>query len=70
MPPAWSSYRKVHSGKHVEVLADEQKATTVGFLVRADGWFSDQGITCRRVLSDNGSSYRSGDWQKHSRHWL
>jgi transposase InsO family protein len=48
----------------VEVLSDEQKATTVGFLARAVGWFSEQGITCRRVLSDNGSSYRSGEWRK------
>ena len=48
----------------VEVLRDEQKATTVGFLVRAVGWFSEQGITCRRVLLENGSSYRSGEWRK------
>jgi transposase InsO family protein len=49
---------------YVEVLPDEQKATTVGFLARAVGWFSQQGITCRRVLSDNGSAYRSGAWRK------
>ena len=48
---------------YVEVLADEQKATTIGFLARAIGWFSEQGITCRQVLSDNGSAYRSGDWR-------
>jgi transposase InsO family protein len=57
----------VRSGKHVEVLTDEQKATTVGFLASAIGWFSEQGITCRRVLSDNGSAYRSGDWRKACR---
>ncbi len=53
----------------VEVLADEQKATTVGleFLTRAVGWFSEQGITCRRILSDNGSTYRSGDRRKACR---
>jgi hypothetical protein len=51
----------------VELLADEQKATTVGFLARAVGWFSEQGITSRRVLSDNGPSYRSGDWRKACR---
>ncbi len=38
--------------------------TTVGFLARALGWFSEQGITCRRILSDNGPSCRSGDWRK------
>ena len=48
---------------YVEVLPDEQMATTVGFLARAVGWFSAQAITCRRVLSDNGSSYRSGAWR-------
>lgn len=49
---------------YVEVLADEQKATTIGFLARSVGWFSEHGITCRRVLSDNGSAYRSVDWRK------
>ena len=49
---------------YVEVLPDEQKATTVGFLVRAVSWFNSQGITCRRVLSDNGSAYRSRQWRK------
>ncbi len=49
---------------YVEVLPDEQKATTVGFLARAVGWFNEQGITCRRILSDNGSAYRSGEWRK------
>ena len=49
---------------YVEVLPDEQKATTVGFLVRAVSWFNSQGITCRRVLSDNGSAYRSKQWRQ------
>ncbi len=48
----------------LEVLPDEQKATTVAFLTRAVGWFSAQGIICRRVLSDHGSSFRSGEWRK------
>lgn len=48
----------------MEVLPDEQKATSIGFLTRAVGWFNEQGITWRRVLSDNGSSYRSGEWRK------
>ena len=47
---------------YVEVLPDEQQATTVGFLVRAVSWFNSQGITCRRVLSDNGRAYRSKQW--------
>ena len=66
-----AGYEKVHVAiddatrlAYVEVLPDEQKATTVGFLARAVGWFSQQGITCQRVLSDNGSAYRSGEWRK------
>jgi transposase InsO family protein len=69
-----AGYEKVHVAvddatrlAYVEVLPDEQKATTVGFLARAVGWFSEQGITCRRVLSDNGSAYRSGDWRRACR---
>ncbi len=42
-------------------LLAEQMATTVGLLTRAVGWFNDQGVTCRRVLSDNGSPYRSDE---------
>ena len=51
----------------MEVLPDEQKTTTVDFLARAVGWFSQQGNTCSRILSDNGSAYRSGDWRKACR---
>ena len=47
-----------------EVLPDEQTATTVGFLVRAVGWFGAQWSTCRRVLFGTRSSYRSGEWRK------
>lgn len=49
---------------YVEVLADEQRVTTAGFRARAVGWFSEQGIICRRVPSDNGPAYRSSDWRK------
>jgi len=69
-----AGYEKVHVAiddatrlGYVEVLADEQRATTVGFLTRAVGWFSEQGITCRRILSDNSPAYRSGDWRKACR---
>ena len=41
----------------VEVLADEQKPTLIGFLRRAVAWFNGQGIACRRVMSDNGPAY-------------
>lgn len=45
---------------YVEVLADEKGATAAGFLRRAVRWFKGMGITVERVLSDNGSCYRSG----------
>jgi len=44
-------------------LPDEKQATTVGFLIKAVTWFGSQGITCRRLLSDNGSAYRSKPWR-------
>ena len=50
--------------RHVEVLPDEKQATTVGFLLRAVAWFDTQGMTCKRVLSDNGSAYRSKPWRE------
>jgi len=40
--------------------ADEKGATAAAFLRRAVNWFNGDGITVERVLSDNGSCYRSG----------
>jgi transposase InsO family protein len=42
-----------------EVLGDETAATAVGFLRRALMHFRSYGITVERVLTDNGSPYRS-----------
>jgi transposase InsO family protein len=44
---------------YAEVLADERGETATGFLRRAVAWFASFGITVERVLSDNGSCYRS-----------
>jgi transposase InsO family protein len=44
---------------YAEVLADERGPTACAFLRRAVAWFSSFGITVERVLSDNGSCYRS-----------
>jgi len=44
---------------YVEVLADEQKQTTADFLARAVEWFRQLGVVTRRVLTDNGSAYKS-----------
>ena len=42
-----------------EVLNDELKETAVAFWARANAWFTECGITVRKVLTDNGSCYRS-----------
>jgi transposase InsO family protein len=44
---------------YVEVLADERAVTAVGFLRRAIAWFGSMGVVVERVMSDNGSCYRS-----------
>jgi transposase InsO family protein len=44
---------------YAEVLVDETAETTAGFLQRAVAWFAAQGITVERLLTDNGSAYRS-----------
>jgi len=44
---------------YVEVLSNEQGATAAGFVRRATAWFASFGIAVERVLSDNGSCYRS-----------
>jgi transposase InsO family protein len=47
---------------YTEILADETKETAAGFWRRAHAWFTAQGITIARVLSDNGSCYKSRLW--------
>jgi transposase InsO family protein len=42
-----------------EVLADEQGPTAAAFWGRASTFFNELGITVERVLTDNGSCYRS-----------
>jgi len=42
-----------------EVLADEKKETAAAFWQRASDYFTSCGITVKRVLTDNGSAYRS-----------
>jgi transposase InsO family protein len=44
---------------YAEVLADEKATTAVGFLHRALAFYARHGIRVERVLSDNGSAYRS-----------
>ena len=54
---------------YVEVLPDEKRATTTGFLVRALRWFRQLGVRIERVMSDNGSPYVSKLFRKACR-WL
>jgi transposase InsO family protein len=44
---------------YAEVLPDERGRTAAGFLRRACEWFRSVGIGVERVMSDNGSCYRS-----------
>jgi transposase InsO family protein len=44
---------------YAEVLGDERGVTVAGFLRRAVTWFRRRGIHVRRVLTDNGTGYRS-----------
>ena len=44
---------------HAEVLADERAETAVGFLRRAVAFFRSHGFRVERLLTDNGSAYRS-----------
>jgi transposase InsO family protein len=44
---------------YVEVLGDEKAITAVGFLQRAIAFYGHHGIPVERVMTDNGSAYRS-----------
>ena len=50
---------------YCEVLPDEQASTAVAFWVRAQAFFARHGIQVERVLTDNGSCYRSRHWREH-----
>ena len=62
-------YRFIHTAiddrtrlAYSEILADEQAVTACKFWTRAEAWFASQGIKCERVITDNGSCYRSMLW--------
>ncbi|MEJ8645825.1 IS481 family transposase [Streptomyces sp. MS1.HAVA.3] len=59
-------YSYVHSAvddhsrlAYSEVLTDERQDTATGFWQRAGAFFAAHGITVERVLTDNGSCYKS-----------
>jgi transposase InsO family protein len=49
---------------YAEIHDDETAATAIAVLIRAVGWFRARGITIERVISDNGSCYRSRAWRQ------
>jgi transposase InsO family protein len=64
--PNTVGYRFVHIAiddctrlAYAEVLADETAISAIGFLRRAVAFYKRHGITVERVLTDNGSPYRS-----------
>src|SRR5829696_7566082 len=44
---------------YAEVLPDEKATTAIGFLRRAVAFYGRHGITVERLITDNGSAYRS-----------
>ncbi|WMX43608.1 IS481 family transposase [Streptomyces roseicoloratus] len=46
-----------------EILTDEKKETATAFWTRAQAFFAQAGVTVQRVMTDNGSCYRSRDWR-------
>jgi transposase InsO family protein len=44
---------------YTEILPSERKEDTTAFLERALAWLSRHGVTVERVMTDNGSAYRS-----------
>jgi transposase InsO family protein len=64
-----AGYRFLHSALddrsrlvYSEILDDERAVTAAAFWKRANAWFNQHGITCQRVITDNGSCYRSRLW--------
>jgi transposase InsO family protein len=48
---------------YAEIRADEKADTAIEVLRNAAIWFAARGVTVERVLSDNGSCYRSFAWR-------
>jgi transposase InsO family protein len=48
---------------YAEIHPDEKAATAIAVLRNAVAWFAKGGVTVERVLSDNGSAYKSYAWR-------
>jgi len=44
---------------YAEILADEKTPAALAFLARAVRWFAARGVVVERVMTDNGSAYKS-----------
>ena len=49
---------------YAEIHDDETAATATAVLRNAVAWFAERGVTVQRVLSDNGSAYKSHLWHE------
>jgi transposase InsO family protein len=49
---------------YAEIRTNETADTAIDVLRRAVAWFADHGVTVERVLSDNGSAYKSHAWRQ------
>jgi len=52
---------------YAEVLDDERKETAAGFVRRAAAWYRRRRIQVERILTDNGSCYRSREFAQACR---
>lgn len=48
---------------YAEIHNDEKAITAIAVLRHAVAWFVERGVVVERVLSDNGSCYRSHAWR-------
>jgi transposase InsO family protein len=48
---------------YAEICADEKADTAIAVLRRAVAWYAEDGVVVERVLSDNGSAYKSHAWR-------
>lgn len=69
-PRSSTGYRFLHSALddhtrlvYSEIHTNEQAITAVEFWHRANAWFTEHGVHVERVLTDNGSCYRSRLWR-------
>ncbi len=44
---------------YTELLPDDRKESAIAFLRRAQSWFAGHGVVVERVMTDNGSAYKS-----------